>query len=319
MPGDSIHARLAAGHRLLMDGGTGSELQRRGVDVLKGASAQRLGAWSGPANIDAPDVVSEVHRDYLKAGADIIISNSFWTNRYRLAPIGLSDEWERYARAAGRITVKARDDLNPDAYVAGGIATPCVESALPLDSGNPDSDVESLGRGTVRAMFSEVARVLADEGVDFILPEYIGYIDDAIVAVEGASEAGLPVVLGMRHVTLKGTLQYGESFNDLASALSNSRVAAILLMCSQPEEISASLPRLRNAFDGPIGAYSQIGYRPIAPLGDDESRDPLPAGENSPARLAEFASEWRLMGAQILGGCCATTPAHIKAMREILN
>lgn len=319
MPRASIVQRLDAGHRLLMDGGTGSELQRRGVDVLQGATAQRLGAWSGPANVDAPDVVSEVHRDYLKAGADIIISNSFWTNRYRLAPIGLGDEWERYARAAGRIAVEARDDLNPAAYIAGGIATPCVESALPRASGNPDSDVESLGRGNVRTMFSEVGKVLADEGVDFILPEYIGYIDDAIFAVEGASEAGLPVVLGMRHVTLKGTLQYGESFNDLASALSDSGVAAILLMCSEPEEISASLPRLRDAFDGPIGAYSQIGYRPVAPLGDDKSRDPLPASENSPARLAEFASEWRLMGAQIVGGCCATTPAHIKSMREIVD
>ena len=319
MPGESIANRLAAGHRLLMDGGTGSELQRRGVDVLQGATAQRLGAWSGPANIDAPDVVSEVHRDYLKAGADIIISNSFWTNRHRLAPIGLGDEWERYARAAGQIAVEARDEQNPDAYVAGGIATPCVEPALPRARGNPGSDVESLGRGKVRAMFSEVAKVLAGEGVDFILPEYIGHIEDAVVAIEGASEADLPVLLGMRHVTLDGTLQYGESFDDLAAALSDSGVAAILLMCSQPEEISAGLPRLRDAFDGPIGAYSQIGYRPIAPLGDNESRDPLPANENSPARLAEFASDWLSMGAQIVGGCCATTPAHISAMREILD
>ncbi len=319
MPRESIANRLAAGDHLLMDGGTGSELQRRGVDVLQGATARRLGAWSGPANIDAPDVVSEVHRDYLKAGADIIISNSFWTNRHRLAPIGRGDEWERYARAAGRIAVEARDEQNPEAYVAGGIATPCVEPALPRARGNPDSDVESLGRGKVRAMFSEVAKVLAEEGVDFILPEYIGYIEDAVVAIEGASEADLPVLLGMRHVTLDGTLQYGESFDDLAAALSDSGVSSILLMCSEPEEISASLPRLRDAFDGPIGAYSQIGYRPIAPLGEDESRNPLPASENNPARLAQFASDWRSMGAQIVGGCCATTPAHISAMREILD
>ena len=82
-----------------------------------------------------------------------------------------------------------------------------------------------------------------------------------------------------------------------------------------------SLPALRAAFDGPIGAYSQIGYRPIAPLappGEANSTDPLPPGENSPARLAEFASEWQEMGAQIVGGCCATTPAHIKAMASAL-
>jgi S-methylmethionine-dependent homocysteine/selenocysteine methylase len=319
MPEQNFTDRLAAGHRLLMDGGTGSELQRRGIDVLQGATAQRLGAWSGPANIDAPDAVSEVHRDYLNVGADIIISNSFWTNRHRLAPIGLGDDWERYARAAGRIAVEARDDRNPAAYVAGGIATPCIESALPGPEGNPRSDTELLGRDEVQRMFSEVATVLADEGVDVILTEYIGHVDDAVAAIGGASEAGLPVVLGMRHVTLDGTLQYGTSFDDLADALADTGVAAVTLMCSQPEEISASLPNLREAFDGPIGAYSQIGYQPIAPLGGLDTENPLPDNENDPARLVEFAADWQSMGAQIIGGCCATTPAHIEAMRAILD
>ena len=319
MPEHDIAQCLASGDRLLMDGGTGSELQRRGIDVLQGSTARRLGAWSGPANINAPDAVSEVHRDYLKAGADIIISNSFWTNRHRLAPIGLGDEWERYARAAGRIAVEARDDLNPGAYVAGGIATPCIETGLPRLEGNPRSDTEMLGRSEVERMFSEVAGVLADEGADFILAEYIGHIDDAVAAIQGASEAGLPVLLGMRHVTEGGTLQYGASFDDLASALAGSGVTAVLLMCSQPEEVSASLPVLRDAFDGPIGAYSQIGYQPIAPLGGLDSEDPLPESENDPAHLAEFASDWQSMGAQIIGGCCATTPAHIKAMRGVLE
>ncbi|HAC18351.1 MAG TPA: hypothetical protein DCF78_07200, partial [Dehalococcoidia bacterium] len=217
MPTQTITQRLDSGDLLLMDGGTGSELQRRGVDVLQGATAQRLGAWSGPANIDAPDVVAEVHRDYLVARADIIISNSFWTNRHRLAPIGLGNNWERYARAAARIAVETRNDTNLEAFVAGGIAAPCVEVALPRAGQNPSSDVESLGATSVRKMFSEVASVLADEGADFILPEYIGHIEDAVAAVEGASEAGLPVLLGMRHVTTNGNLQYGESFEELGA------------------------------------------------------------------------------------------------------
>ena len=124
MPTQTITQRLDSGDLLLMDGGTGSELQRRGVDVLQGATAQRLGAWSGPANIDAPDVVAEVHRDYLVARADIIISNSFWTNRHRLAPIGLGNNWERYARAAARIAVETRNDTNLEAFVAGVLPHP---------------------------------------------------------------------------------------------------------------------------------------------------------------------------------------------------
>ena len=125
-------------------------------------------------------------------------------------------------------------------------------------------------------MVSEVGRGLADGGVDFILTEYIGHSDDAVAAIRGASEAGLPVLLGMRHVTLDGTLQYGTSFDELASAIAESGVTAILLMCSQPEEVSASLPFLRDAFDGPIGESSQIGYKPIAPPGGLDSANPRP-------------------------------------------
>ena len=125
-----------------------------------------------------------------------------------------------------------------------------------------------------------------------------------------------PVLLGIRHVTLDGTMQYGDSFSDLASALEGLQVACILLMCSQPEEISASLPSLRAAFDGPIGAYSQVGYRPIAPLQEGSNTDAFESNTNTPERLAKFASEWLSMGAQIVGGCCATTPDHIAAMRR---
>ena len=87
------------------------------------------------------------------------------------------------------------------------------------------------------------------------------------------------------------------------------------LMNQSREQILSTL----STTDGPIGAYSQIGYRPIAPLGGEESRDPLPPSENTPDRLAEFASDWLDMGAQIVGGCCATTPAHIKAMSGLLD
>ena len=100
MPSQGIIERLAGGEALLLDGGTGSELQRRGADVLKGAS-DRLQAWSATANIEFADVVRQVHQDYLRVGADVIISNNFWTFPSRLSSIGLADRWEEYATAAG--------------------------------------------------------------------------------------------------------------------------------------------------------------------------------------------------------------------------
>ena len=105
MASRKITDRLAAGETLLLDGGTGSELQRRGVDVVR-----------------------QVHQDYLRVGADVITSNNFWTIPSRLRVIGLADRWEEYARAAGQNALTARDAGNQEAYVAGGIAPPSLQS-----------------------------------------------------------------------------------------------------------------------------------------------------------------------------------------------
>ena len=92
MPTRPIMDRLNAGETLLLDGGTGSELQRRGVDVLTGAT-NRIKAWSATANIDNADVVQQVHQDYLRVGADIIISNNFYTIPSVMERIGKRDQW----------------------------------------------------------------------------------------------------------------------------------------------------------------------------------------------------------------------------------
>lgn len=295
-----ITERLAAGEVLLLDGATGSELHRRGVNVSKGAEPDKLGPWSATANIDAPDVVRAVHEDYLRIGVDIITSNNFWTSRARLAMIGLGDEWERYTRAAAEIAIGARDAINPDAYVAGGIAPPVY--------------------GDLRSEFLDQTRVLTEMGVDLMLTEYVGRLDDFPVAVEAASSAGLPVFLGVRHVTAEGTLQYGDSFEDLARVLAGLPVAAVLLMCSDPPHISASLPKLRAAWDGPIGAYANIGYGKNPNFGQPgEQWHTIDQETYDPERYAGFVKEWLAMGAQIVGGCCATGPQHIAALRPLVR
>ncbi|MCH8206296.1 MAG: homocysteine S-methyltransferase family protein, partial [Chloroflexi bacterium] len=125
-----------------------------------------------------------------------------------------------------------------------------------------------------------------------------------------------------------GRMQYGESLEELAGALKGHPVDAVLLMCSNPEAISAGLPALVDAFDGPVGAYPNLGYNPTGPLLDRPmltnqipSRGPdiFQLGEYSPSRLAVFAQEWKEMGARIIGGCCASGPEHIMAMRPIVK
>ena len=325
MTRQNIVERLGNGEMLLMDGGTGSELQRRGADVLKGAE-DRLKAWSATANTEYPEVVQQVHTDYLRVGADIIISNNFWTTPTRLEHIGERDNWRKYATAAARNAVQARDAMNPDAYVAGGIAAPSMQGRMPPTK--LISDTEQLGVEAYQKEWADHAKLVADEGADLILPEYVGYIEDSVTAVDGCAEAGLPVFLGVRHIMDDGTMQYGESLVDLVDALQGHPVDAILIVCSNPENISKGLPILREAFDGPIGAYPNLGYNPTGPIANrpmltnqkpSAGEDILQRAEYYPSRVAEFAAEWKGMGAQIIGGCCASGPEHISAMCEVVK
>lgn len=311
MTGAGFCERLRSGPPLVMDGATGSELQRRGVYVSYGVSDDSvLGAWSATAMRDAPEMVRAVHEDYLQAGADILITNSFWTNGVKLGLVGLAGEASRYTRMAGEIAVAARDRLRPGAFVAGGMAPPYGgRDTVPVD------------RDDLPREFAMQARELAATGVDVLLPEYIGWIEDCVAAVDAVAAVGLPVMLGLRHVRPDGTMQHGESFQALVAALDEREVAAILLMCSEPAAIDACLPRLAAAFDGPVGAYPNIGYNYSG-----ESGAAVKAGghfhsldvSHTPAMLAAHARGWLDDGARIVGGCCATTPDHIAAIRALV-
>ncbi len=339
MPGQSVTDRLNAGEALLMDGGMGSELHRRGVNVLKDATeATGLETWTAQANVDAGDVVTQIHQDYLRVGADVIITNNFWTRPTVLRRSGLEDRWEEYAAAAARNAIVARDGMAPEAYVAGGMAPPNLQRRFgkeeadylvsPLPEGNNPPDVDIMGRDRFHREFADESRLLAREGADVMLPEYMGRIADCVESVDACAEAGKPVWLGVRHVADDGSMHYGESLADLAAALDGHPVDAILVMCSNPPATTAALRILREAYDGVIGAYPNIGYNPTGPLRDNplltnqeeaKGQDILQTESYPPSRLAEFAAEWKEMGAQIIGGCCASGPEHIMAMRPVVK
>jgi S-methylmethionine-dependent homocysteine/selenocysteine methylase len=301
--------RLQTGDVIVMDGATGSELQRRGVNINKGSIEGKLGVWSAAANLDAPDVVQAIHEDYLNAGAEIIISNNFYTSRRMMEVIGRQDQWEDYTRRGGELACQARDAINPNAFVAGGIAPPEHKCDL-------------------HEQFSEQSRVLAAAGVDFMLAEYmagdsvmVDPISDCVTAVDACAESGLPVVLGICRVSEQGTMEDGSSFDTLVSALKGHPVAAICLMCSYPQDITGSLPKLRDAYSGPIGAYAHLEYDENPKFGSspDEPFFTLGQGDYTPERYADVAAGWMEMGAQIIGGCCATTPDHIRAVQAAVK
>ena len=208
---------------------------------------------------------------------------------------------EAYTRLAAEIACDARDAINPAAYVAGGIAPP--------------------GRGDLDRELSDQATILAEAGVDLMLVEYVGSVADCVTAVDAVAHTDLPIFLGIRHVLDEGRMESGETAEQLVEALKGHPVDAILVMCSDPKAISAILPDLWAAFDGPIGAYANLGYErpPEGIQTPDQQWHLIDMGEYEPARYAEFVQTWRDLGAQILGGCCATTPAHIEAIRPVVK
>ena len=344
----TIVERLRAGERLVLDGGTGSELQRRGVDVLQQVESQ-LKAWSALANLSHTDVVQQVHQDYLRVGADVITSNNFWTSPTRLASVELRERWREYATAGVEIALRARDVAAGDRaagnaaasdstavqaahdapgherYLAGGIAPPALQNR---DTGDLTSDVERLGRDAYQEEMAAHARLLAQLGVDCVWCEFLGYVDECVAAFDAGAATGLPVFLGVRNVNRDGTMPYGESFADLATALGDRPVAGILLMCSSPEAISTGLPLLRSAWDGVTGCYANLGYNPTGPVANrpmlsnqrpSSGPDIIQAADYYPSRVAEFAGQWLATGARIIGGCCASGPEHIAAIRGVVG
>ena len=176
-----------------MDGGTGSEIQRRGVDVLRGATIDKLKAWSATANITDADVVQQVHQDYLRVGADIIISNNFWTIPSAMDLIGLRDQWREYAAAAADNAMKARANGNPRRLRCWRHC--CADHGCAYGQRGLGRRADG-GRSSTVAEFVEPAQVLVEAGADMILPEYVGYIEDCVAAVDACAEAGAPVLSG---------------------------------------------------------------------------------------------------------------------------
>jgi S-methylmethionine-dependent homocysteine/selenocysteine methylase len=292
MPGnpERLAERLRRAAPLLLDGATGTELERRGI-------ATRLPLWSADALIRAPEVVESIHRDYLEAGAEAITANTFRTQRRTLAREGLGE------RAAELTALAVR--LARQASAAGAQAPLVLGSDPPLeDCYRPDlvPDEAALARE-----HAEHCANLAAAGVDAILCETHNTLREACAAARAASATGLPVLVSF--VCWEGaTLLSGERLDDAVQALRPLRPAALLVNCLPPPNVMACLAVLAGA-KLPFGAYANLG----AP---DDSTGFRRSEAVSPRGFAEAAAEWVRAGARLIGGCCGTTPSHIEAIRK---
>jgi len=289
-----VRDRLLNGPPLLLDGGLGSELDRRGVDVS-------LPLWSARAVIEAPEVLLEVHREYAAAGADIITADTFRTQRRTLDKAGVAQEAADLTAVAVHLARAAVAAAAAPAFVAGSMG--------PLeDCYRPDlvPDAEALDRE-----HAEMARSLAGAGVDLIIVETINTGREAVAAARAAVATELPVLVSLV-CDARGNMLSGEDPGRVAVSLANVGVAGVLINCAPAPDLLRALRRVVEAVDLPTGGYGNVGHA-------DEEGGWVNTDAVEPKAYARHAATWLDAGARIIGSCCGTTPAHTKALRILIN
>lgn len=287
---------------VLTDGGMGQELLRR-----SGASPTPL--WSARVLIDVPDLVRDLHADFIEAGARVITINTYAATPERLEREGVGDLFHQLQQRGIDLAQQARDKAGKDVRIAG---------CLPPLFGSYKPEL-ALSFDETLAIYRRVVAEQKDR-VDLILCETMASAEEGLAAATAASESGLPVWVSW---TLKDdantvTLRSGETLADAARGIAHIKTEARLANCSKPEVMDAAVPQLLALGGGPVGAYAN-GFTSIGALKHGGTVDVLEARRDlGPDSYADFAQGWASKGAAIVGGCCEVGPEHIAVLRDRL-
>jgi S-methylmethionine-dependent homocysteine/selenocysteine methylase len=287
---------------LLLDGGTGRELRRRGVPILDTI-------WSANALVVAPHTVREVHLDYIAAGADVITTNTYGIIRGELAKEGIEERYGELNRLAGELARQARQEGGRDVAIAGSL--PPLRGSYRPDLVGPFDEI--------LPQYREQVELLAPY-VDLFICETMSSAAEGLAAASAAAESGKPVwvawTLAEDH---SGHLRSGESVGQAAAAIAHLPIAGFLANCCAPESIAAAMPALAGLGRGAAGGYANA-FRPVPKDWVMERDGLLPLREDmNPEEYAGQAARWCAHGARIVGGCCGTGPEHIARLRRMMD
>ena len=289
-----LEALLQSETYILADGATGTTLMRLGLD--HGAPPE---AW----NVDHPDRIRLMHREFIEAGAQIILTNSFGGTRFRLKLHKMQDRVHEFNVAAAQLA-RLEADAAEHAVVVGGSIGPSGEILKPLG----DRGFESAKAG-----FADQAAALEAGGADVLWIETMSDLGEVRAAAEGVREAtNLPLVITMTFDT-NGHTMMGVHPKVALLALRDFQPLAIGGNCGNgPDEINAVVQHMASVgLNVPLVAKSNAGIprleKGVAVFGA------------SPQDMADYAVLVRNLGATIIGGCCGSTPDHLRAMSEALQ
>jgi homocysteine S-methyltransferase len=304
---EQLKRRMAQGEVLILDGATGTELQRRGVPM------DEL-SWSATAIVTHPEVIRKVHRDYIGAGADIITTNTFGTLSLSLIGTRLEDRVAEVNRRAVQLAREARSEVDRPICIAGSMAG-MIGTVYWRDA---SSSLEAI-----RNAYREQATLLADAGVDLLFLEMTQDIEVGTAAVEGASEAGLPlwVAFSCNFMSeLKGPNRpvvaqdrHGKEypFEQLIAPVMAAGGEVAGINHSEVDMMDRALDVVFEQWNGPVSAYPNSGDWTPPDWGFDTVI--------SPSDFVAVAESWVGRGVQVIGGCCGIGPDHIRLLNQRLR
>jgi methionine synthase / methylenetetrahydrofolate reductase(NADPH) len=253
-------------------------------------------------NTTEPEAVFRVHQAYIDAGAQIIETNTFGANRFKLEPLGLGDEVQRLNSRGVKIAREAREAATREVLIAGSIGP----LGIGVQARHPEPD-------EILAIFREQALALEERGVDLYVLETFSYIEEILIAIDAIRAfSGLPIVAQLTY-SEEGTIFGDMRPAAVAALLKNKNVQIIGANCTLgPQSLLPILQELAGVNDLRISGMPNAGF-------PKREGDRIVYPKSSPEYFALFAREAAALGVRILGGCCGTTPAHIRAMAEAVK
>jgi S-methylmethionine-dependent homocysteine/selenocysteine methylase len=293
---------MTASLPLLLDGGMGRELWYRGIEVPNTI-------WSAQALVDAPEVVRDIHRDYILAGADVITTNTYAVRRESFTAIGLGDQFESTMVLACTLAIEVRETSGREVFIAGSIA--------PLRGSYRPDLVGTLEE--ILPLYREQVGLMAPY-VDLFLCETMSSAAEAFAAATAATESGKAVWVSW---TLDDAhpdrLKSGETIAEAAQALAGLEVAGLLVNCCKPETIATAMPEIVATGKRFVGGYANT-FEPPPPDWMLQKEGLLGLRTDlDPETYAGFVRQWLDAGATVVGGCCGTRPAHIERIARMLQ
>lgn len=302
---DRLVARARAGEHILIDGATGSECLRRGAPEL-------VDGWSGGAVLSDPDIVRQIHADYIALGAQLIASNTFATGRNVLRDAGVESDFVACNQRAVELAIEARDAAGAAAehvVVAAGISNWSFSGDRPSLDELRENTIEqaTIMRSTGAEIFSlemmvDIPRMTAtlDAVSTLDLPVWVGF---TIGPEQGHAESELPADVPLR--------EGGLLADAVAIAHQYDAVDVLCLMHSDVRLTARGIATIRDGWDGPIAAYAHAAELVGGRLSFDNAI--------SPDDYAAYEPHWCKAGATILGGCCGIGPEHIRALAAVMT